>query len=107
MPGKDGAIARSTAAIAAVLMISSLAPVAAQQSGTVGPQPQDQVPEQGPIARPDEPLSDKLSRSGGVIKPPANVDPEINVPAPNPNPNTTPVIPPPSMPGGPPGAQPK
>jgi hypothetical protein len=52
-------------------------------------------------------LSDKLNSSGGVIKPPPGVDPEIVKPAPVPEPNSTPVIPPPGMPGGPPGPEPK
>ena len=45
-------------------------------------------------------LSDKLDHSGGVIKPAPGVDPEIVKPAPVPQPNSTPVIPPPGMPGG-------
>src|ERR1700730_14257949 len=52
-------------------------------------------------------LSDKLDASGGVIKPPPGVDPEIVKPAPVPEPNSTPVIPPPGVPGGPPGPAPK
>lgn len=52
-------------------------------------------------------LSDKLDASGGVIKTPPGVDPEIVKPAPVPEPNSTPVIPPPGMPGGPPGPEPK
>ena len=52
-------------------------------------------------------LSDKLDASGGVIKPESGVDPEIVKPAPVPHPNSTPVIPPPGMPGGPPGPEPK
>jgi hypothetical protein len=48
-------------------------------------------------------LSDKLDASGGMIKPPPGVDPEIVKPAPVPEPNSTPVIPPPGVPGGPPG----
>ncbi len=52
-------------------------------------------------------LSDKLDASGGVIKPPPGVDPEIVKPAPVPEPNSTPVIPPHGMPGGPPGPEPK
>jgi hypothetical protein len=52
-------------------------------------------------------LSDKLDASGGVIKPAPGVDPEIVKPAPVPQPNSTPVIPPPGMPGGPPGPEPK
>jgi hypothetical protein len=69
------------------------------------PDPKTTIPEK---IRPEEPdttgstgnLSDKLSRSEGVIKPRADVDPEIEVPAPVPNPGTTPVIPPPDSPGG-------
>ena len=52
-------------------------------------------------------LSDKLDASGGVIKPPPGVDPEIVKPAPVPEPNSTPVIPPSGVPGGPPGPEPK
>jgi hypothetical protein len=52
-------------------------------------------------------LSDKLDASGGVIKPPPGIDPEIVKPAPVPEPNSTPVIPPPGVPGGPPGPEPK
>jgi hypothetical protein len=52
-------------------------------------------------------LSDKLDASGGVIKPPPGVDPEIVKPAPVPEPNSTAVIPPPGVPGGPPGPEPK
>ena len=40
-------------------------------------------------------LSDKLDKSGGVIKPPADVEPKMPTPAPVPNPNSTPVITPP------------
>jgi hypothetical protein len=52
-------------------------------------------------------LSQKLDASGGVIKPPSDVDPGISKPAPDPNPNSTPVIKPPGTPGGPPGAEAK
>jgi hypothetical protein len=48
-------------------------------------------------------LSDRLDESGGVIKPPKGVDPEMVKPAPETN--TTPVIPPPGM--GAPGPEPK
>ncbi len=54
-----------------------------------------------------ESLSEKLDRQKGVIKPKRDVDPLINKPAPVPNPNSTPVIPPPGSPGGPPGPEPK
>ena len=52
-----------------------------------------------------EPLSDKLAKSGGVLCPPAGVDPEIH--APTPDAGNTPVIPPPGSPGGNPNIQPK
>jgi hypothetical protein len=52
-------------------------------------------------------LSDKLDKSGGVIKPAEGVDPKIVQPAPVPNPNSTPVIPPAGTTGGPPGPEPK
>jgi hypothetical protein len=44
--------------------------------------------------------SDNLSRSGGVIQPPAVADPGMARPAPNPGAQSTPVIPPPGSPGG-------
>ncbi len=63
---------------------------------------------QVPSSDPTQPnLTERLKRSDGVITPPANIDPEISVPAPNPNPNTTPVIPPPGSPGGNPDIRPK
>ncbi len=52
-------------------------------------------------------LTDKLQESHGVIRPPANIDPQIRVPAPMPDPGTTPVIPPPGTPGGDPMVIPK
>jgi hypothetical protein len=52
-------------------------------------------------------LSDKLDKSGGVIKPAEGVDPQIVQPAPVPDPKSTPVIPPAGTPGGPPGPEPK
>jgi hypothetical protein len=50
-------------------------------------------------------LSDELSRSKGVICPPAGVDPGIS--APPVGGGVTPVIPPPGTPGGDPGLVPK
>ena len=52
-------------------------------------------------------LSHRLDKSGGVIKPSPDVDPQIVKPPPVPDPNSTPVIPPPGTPGGPPGPEPK
>ncbi len=53
----------------------------------------------------DETLSSKLAASGGVICPPARVDPEIK--APTPEAGRMPVISPPGTPGGNPNVQPK
>jgi hypothetical protein len=50
-------------------------------------------------------LSDRLTRSDGVICPPSHVDPEITQPTPPGGP--MPVIPPPGSPGGDPSVQPK
>jgi hypothetical protein len=50
-------------------------------------------------------LSDQLSRSKGVICPPAGIDPGIS--APPVGVGRTPVIPPPGTPGGDPGIVPK
>jgi hypothetical protein len=51
-------------------------------------------------------LSDKLARSGGVICPPQQVDPDMKAPTP-PGGGTMPVIPPPGSPGGDQSVQPK
>jgi hypothetical protein len=50
-------------------------------------------------------LSDELSRSKGVICPPAGIDPGVS--APPVGGGVTPVIPPPGTPGGDPGLVPK
>jgi len=50
-------------------------------------------------------LSDKLSKSEGVICPPRGLDPEIAMPPPGGG--VTPVIPPPGSPGGDPSVRPK
>ena len=53
----------------------------------------------------DEPLSDKLQRQGGVIRPPAGIDPEMTQKPPAEG--KTPVIRPPGTPGGDQSVQPK
>jgi hypothetical protein len=68
-------------------------------------QPKAETEGRGPSA--SESLSERLDRSGGVIRPPQTIDPGIHAPAPEPNPGTTPVIPPPGTPGGDQGIQPK
>jgi len=56
-------------------------------------------------AAPNQNLSDALSRSNGVICPPANLDSEMKLPTPEAG--NTPVIPPPGSPGGDPNIRPK
>ena len=51
-----------------------------------------------------EPLSDKLDRSGGVIRPPKGIDPGMTQAPPAVSRKSTPVIPPP---GAKPGVNPK
>jgi hypothetical protein len=51
-------------------------------------------------------LSSDLNRSGGVITPPADVDPEMKQ-TPPPTGARTPIIPPPGTPGGNPAVKPK
>ncbi len=55
---------------------------------------------------PDESLSDQLSRSSGVLHPPAGTDPGIKEPAPSTG-SQIQVLPPPGAPGGRSDIQPK
>lgn len=74
-----------------------------------------QTSEQGPVAKPDAPpknsgdapLSKKLDRNDGVLKPPGGIDPEIHQPPPANTRDKMPVIIPPGEPGGDQSVQPK
>lgn len=66
----------------------------------IRPRPPSGAPPGGEDVRDGETLSDTLSRTDGVLKPPEGIDPGIRVPAPEPNPGTTRVIPPPTGPDG-------
>src|SRR5204863_2025500 len=46
-----------------------------------------------------EPLSDRLDRSRGVLRPPGGIDPGLTQPSPPTGPRSTPVIPPPGTRG--------
>jgi hypothetical protein len=72
-------------------------PAESLKSESTGPQDPRST---GSVGRSKEPLSDKLDRTDGVIRPPANIAPEMSVRPPVPNPGTTRVIPPPGSPGG-------
>jgi hypothetical protein len=54
-----------------------------------------------------EPLSDRLDRSRGVLRPPGGIDPGLTQSPPPSGPNSTPEIAPPGTSGGRPGANPK
>src|SRR5688572_28624351 len=83
------------------------------QAGTEAPAPADPrkiIPEKmepEALLPRNEPLSDKLGRTDGVITPPSDTTPSMTVPAPVPDPGTTPVIPPPGSPGNPSPVRPK
>jgi len=105
-------------AAAAVLLMgggfldSALAqPGPAQRQEPPGPPPAGPVPperlEPGPGSPPSDGRGLGSGTPGGVIRPPAGVDPGIQAPAPNPNPGTMPVIPPPGTPGGDPRLEPR
>jgi len=69
--------------------------------------PEDSTgPQQGTSAAPSGSLSDELSRSGGVVRPPATGDQGVVEP-PKAGSQSTPVIPPPGTPGGNQEIQPK
>ena len=74
------------------------------KSDSTGPQDPRST---GSVGRSTAPLSDKLDRTDGVIRPPANIAPEMSVRPPVPKPGTTPVIPPPGTPGGDQSIEPK
>ena len=68
--------------------------------------PEDNSAQSGSSA-PSGSLSDKLSNSGGVLRPPTGVDPAMKQPTPPTGPQSMPVVPPPGTPGGNPTVEPK
>jgi hypothetical protein len=91
---------------------SAQTPQVLQQQAPNMPAPKDMPAEKIEPADPSSTgstgtLSDKLEKSDGVIRPPANAAPDMTVPAPVPNPGTTPVIPAPGSPGGDQSVDPK
>jgi hypothetical protein len=76
------------------------APNMPPSESTIPEKIEPQAPSATGSVGPGSSLSDKLEATGGVIRPPADIDPGITTPAPVPNPGTTPVIRPPgSAPG--------
>jgi hypothetical protein len=75
-----------------------------------GAQPKRAVPnepDEGISGSSGDSLSHQLNRSGGIIHPPADVDPGLTRSAPDIGPHSMPVIPPPGTPGGNPDVKPK
>jgi hypothetical protein len=89
---------RGMGLIAAALIAFGAAAVAAER-----PADQPAKPVEPPASGTSSP---DLSRSGGVIKPPAGVDPKMRM-APPASGAKMPVIPPPGTPGGDPSVKPK
>jgi hypothetical protein len=71
------------------------------------PDPRQDSRSTGAVGESPRDLSEKLESTGGVIRPPADIAPDMTVRAPNAEPGTTPVIPPPGAPGGDPNNVPK
>ena len=85
------------------------ATVAFAQAPSPGPAPDQNAPSQFDAQsgrQRDQTLSERLDRSGGVIHPPANVDPEMRVKPPATG-DKMPVVPAPGSPGGDPTVKPK
>jgi hypothetical protein len=84
------------------LLAATIAALTPFQASAQAPQT---VPEADPCVKgrtgdgsPCGTLSEKLNETGGIIRPPAGMDPEISQQAPDPDPGTTPVIPPGQLP---------
>jgi hypothetical protein len=92
------------ASVEAAAAQTRLPPPETPQSESTGPQDPRST---GSVGRSNEPLSDKLDRTDGVIRPPANIAPDMSVRPSVPDPGTTRVIPPPGTPGGDPNVEPK
>lgn len=92
----------AAAFLGSVMMASAQTPVQPQPRDPNMPSPQNTVPEKiepspGGATGSTGTLSERLERTDGVIRPPANIDPGIVRPAPDTG--TTPVIPPAGTPG--------
>jgi hypothetical protein len=83
------------------------APPSTQNDAAPPQPPRGQVPQAKEPGAASGTLSEQLSRSGGVIQPPPQVDRKIEAPTPDPGAQSMPVIPPPGAPGGDPTVKPK
>ena len=87
---------------------AGVTPTSPNKDQTIGKSSPQPVPEEPATSGSStEPLSDKLDRSGGIIRPPSGVDPGITQAPPAVSSKSTPIIPPPGAPGGKRGINPK
>jgi hypothetical protein len=102
--------------LALALSVVLLAGAAGAQTVEKREQPSPSQPKSPPTAMPLPPeqgegsgssMSDRLSKSQGVIRPPREVDPTMKQETPPTGPNSMPVIPPPGTPGGDQSVKPK
>src|SRR4051794_25690280 len=94
---------------AMLLLLAGLLPgCGAAQDAAPQPPDQNTIPEQVPQSGSSgRSLSDRLSRSNGVIAPPVATDPGSVKPPSQSGAPVMPVLPPPGAPGGDPSVQPK
>ena len=100
-------MARTRTALVGLILAAVFAGFAvAQPAADRDRQPRSETEGQSPPAGAPN-LSRELDRSNGVIRPPQQIDPEMQVTPPDPGSQRTPVIPPPGSPGGNQQIQPK
>lgn len=92
--------------LAIVLMLAAASNCYAQASPPTEPQAAQPPAASSPPAN-GEPLSKKLDRNDGVLKPPSGIDPKIHKEPPESTGDRMPVIIPPGEPGGDQSIQPK
>jgi len=90
--------------LASLLAALAVSPAWSQATAPMDRDRQPRLETEGQSPR--DSLSDRLDRSDGVIRPPAGVDPQMQVPPPDQG-SRTPVIPPPGTPGGDRSIEPK
>lgn len=88
-----------TTALAGTALLATASASLAQTSPPKSPDAHNSA-EQKPPVKTDEPLSEKLDKSEGVLVPPSGVDPKIHKEPPAETGDRMPVIVPPGEPGG-------
>ncbi len=102
------ALAAIVGSVVAAAAQALLPPPNAPKSDIEGQQDPRQDPRStGAVGQSPQTLSEELESTGGVIRPPTDIAPDMGARAPDPNPGTTGVIPPPGTPGGDPTVDPK